>query len=252
MEHLDLRSDTVTLPTKEMRSAMSKAKLGDDVFQEDPTVQELEEVAAGMLGKESAIFLPTCTMANLTAIIGHSGKIRFPEMIAGNQQHTFLYEVGSAATLAGVHTNVLPNQEDGTLKLEDIENAVRYVDVHCPSTSMVSLENTQNQCGGIPLSYEYIESVGALTKRKGIKLHMDGARLFNASVATKVPASKICAPVDTVSICLSKGLASPAGALLVGPKSFIQSARRIRKCLGGGMRQAGKRICFPYYRSTLI
>jgi len=237
---MDLRSDTVTRPTKEMYSAMASAKVGDDVFQEDPTVNVLQETAAEMFAKEAALFVPTGTMGNLIAAIAHSEDGgSFNEMIVGNKQHTYLYEVGSMARLAGVHSWVLNNQDDGTLAMEEIEGAVRSEDVHHPKTRMISLENTHNSCGGIPLKAQYIDKVGAIATRFKISLHIDGARIFNASTALNQPVSRICKSADSVSFCLSKGLSAPCGSLLVGSNDFIKRARVARKALGGGMRQAG-------------
>jgi threonine aldolase len=237
MENIDLRSDTVTLPTPDMRRAMAEAPVGDDVYGEDPTVNRLQAMAAEMLGKEAALFVPSGTMGNLAAILAHC--TRGDEVILGNQAHTFLYEAGGISALGGVHSCQLPNQSDGTLNLEDIRAAIRADDPHQPITRLVSLENTHNRCGGVALTAEYTQAVGELCHQQGIKLHLDGARLFNAAAALGLPASTLVSPVDSVTFCLSKGLCAPVGSLICGPQDFIQRAHRIRKQLGGGMRQAG-------------
>jgi threonine aldolase len=237
METIDLRSDTVTMPTPAMRQAMAEAPVGDDVYGEDPTVNRLQAMAAGMLGKEAALFVPSGTMGNLAAILAHC--TRGDEVILGNQAHTFLFEAGGISALGGVHSCQLPNQPDGTLVLEDIRRAIRLDDPHQPITRLVSLENTHNRCGGVALSVEYTQAVADLCRQKGIKLHLDGARLFNAAAALGVPASALAGPADSVTFCLSKGLCAPVGSLICGSREFIQRAHRIRKQLGGGMRQAG-------------
>jgi len=220
-----------------MRRAMAAAEVGDDVYQEDPTINHLQEMAAGMLGKEAGLFIPSGTMGNLAGILAHC--TRGDEVILGNKSHTYLYEAGGISALGGVHSCQIPNQPDGTLRLDDIESAIRPDDVHAPITRLVSLENTQNRCGGVALSPGYIRQVGDLAHQRGLKLHMDGARLFNAAVALGVPASELVFPVDSVTICLSKGLCAPVGSVLCGSKEFIHKALRARKVLGGGMRQAG-------------
>jgi len=234
---IDLRSDTVTLPTKEMREAMFRAEVGDDVYREDPTINKLEELAAEIMGKESALFVSSGTMGNLIAILVHCQ--RGDEAIMGNGGHTFLHEVGGMSALGGVFANVIPNQPDGTLSLLDIQEAVRDPDVHHPVTRLVILENTQNQCGGIPLDIDYMNKAGELVHGFQMKLHLDGARIFNAAIALNIPAKKIAQPADSVMFCLSKGLSAPIGSMLCGTKDFIEEARRMRKMLGGGMRQAG-------------
>jgi threonine aldolase len=237
MEIIDLRSDTVTQPTPEMRRAMAQAPVGDDVYGEDPTVNRLQAMAAEMLGKEAALFVTSGTMGNLAGILAHC--TRGDEVILGNQAHTFLFEAGGISALGGVHSCQLPNQPDGTLDLEDIRRAIRPDDPHQPVTRLVSLENTHNRCGGVALSVEYTQAVGELCRQHGIRLHLDGARLFNAAAALGVPASALAGPADSVTFCLSKGLSAPVGSLLCGTQAFIQRAHRIRKQLGGGMRQAG-------------
>jgi threonine aldolase len=236
---IDMRSDTVTQPTPDMLHAMQTAALGDDVFGEDPTVNELEATAATLFGKEAALFVPTGTMGNLLGILSHTNGAFGAEMIVGNQQHTYLYEQGGASSIGGVHSCVLPNQADGTLLLTDIEQSIRSDDPHYPKTTLVSIENTHNMCGGVPLPMDYVDDLGALTKKHNIKLHVDGARIGNAAAALGLPPSRVCLNVDSVSVCLSKGLGSPVGSLLIGDRDFILRARRFRKALGGGMRQAG-------------
>jgi threonine aldolase len=237
MKYIDLRSDTVTQPTPEMREAMAEAEVGDDVYRDDPTVQRLEELAAGMLGKEASIFVPSGTMGNLLALLVHCQ--RGDEVIVGNQSHIYLNEAGGMAALGGIQACPLPNQGDGTLRLEEIRASIRTEDVHHPITRLVCLENTQNVCGGVPLSVEYTRQVGDLAHQHGLALHVDGARIFNSAVAQNVSVRALVEPADSVMFCLSKGLASPIGSMLVGSQKFITRARHIRKMLGGGMRQVG-------------
>jgi len=234
---VDLRSDTVTQPTEEMRAAMARAEVGDDVFGEDPTVNRLEGMAAEMLGKEAAMFIPSGTMGNLAAILTHC--TRGDEAILGDLAHTFLYEAGGMAALGGVHPRAIPNRPDGTLDPAQIEAAVRADDVHFPVSRLVCLENTHNRCGGAALSAEYTRLVGEVARRRGLALHIDGARIFNAAAALGVPAAELAGPADSVTFCLSKALCAPVGSVLCGDGVFIRRARRIRKQLGGGMRQAG-------------
>ncbi len=234
---IDLRSDTVSLPTLEMRHAMANAEVGDDVFGEDPTVNRLQEMAAERVGKEAGLFLPSGTMGNLASVLTHCG--RGDEVIMGNLGHTFLFEAGGVAALGGVNSFTVPNQPDGTLKIEDIRQAIREDNVHYPITRLIILENTHNRCGGVPLGSEYTRHVGKLAGEKGLKLHIDGARIFNASVALGVSPAELAGPADSVTFCLSKGLCAPVGSVLCGSQEFIHKARRIRKQLGGGMRQAG-------------
>ncbi|MDK2981573.1 MAG: threonine aldolase [Chloroflexota bacterium] len=234
---IDLRSDTVTHPTEEMRAAMAAAPVGDDVYNEDPTVIQLEQLAAERTGKEAGLFVASGTMGNLIAALTHCG--RGDEAVMGTSGHTFLHEVGGISALGGIFPALIPNQEDGTLAIEDIQNAFREEDIHHPPSRLLILENTQNQCGGIPLSVDYMHSAGTIAHSLGMSLHLDGARVFNAATALGVPAADICAPVDSVMFCLSKGLCAPVGSMLCGSKDFIAKARKIRKQLGGGMRQAG-------------
>lgn len=234
---IDLRSDTVTHPTPAMREAMARAEVGDDVYREDPTVNRLEAMAADLLGKEAALFVPSGTMGNLIGVLGHCQ--RGDEVIMGHLGHTFLFEGGGVSALGGVFVHTLPNQPDGTLRLEDILAAIRPSDVHHPITRLVVLENTHNRCGGVPLSVTYTRQVGEAVHARGLALHLDGARIFNAAVALSVTARALAEPADTVTFCLSKGLCAPVGSVLCGSRDFIERARRIRKQLGGGMRQAG-------------
>jgi threonine aldolase len=237
MRHVELRSDTMTRPTASMRKAMAEAEVGDDVFGEDPTVNRLEAMAAERLGKEAALLVPSGTMANLVSQLAHCG--RGDEMILGNLAHSFYYEQGGSAAVGSIHPRTVPNLPDGTLPLEDLEPAIRSDNVHFPRTRLIALENTHNLCGGAPLELDYIHAVSVIARRHGIRLHIDGARLFNAAVALGVAPHRLAADADSVSFCLSKGLAAPVGSVVCGGREFIQTARRARKVLGGGMRQAG-------------
>jgi len=234
---VDLRSDTVTRPTPAMREAMARAEVGDDVFGEDPTVNRLQTMAADRLGKEAAVFVPSGAMGNLAAVLSHCG--RGDEVILGDQCHTYVYEAGGVAALGGVHPRALATQPDGTLSLDEIQAAVRLDDVHFPVTRLICLENTHNRCGGTPLSGDYTRQVGALARDRGLQLHIDGARIFNAAAATGESAKDLAGPADSVTFCLSKALCAPVGSVLCGDGEFIRRARRVRKQLGGGMRQAG-------------
>ena len=237
MNTIDLRSDTVTQPTAAMRAAMAQAEVGDDVYGEDPTVNRLERMAAELVGKEAGLFLPSGTMGNLTAILAHCG--RGDEVILGDKAHTFLFEAGGISALGGVHSHQVPNQPDGTLALEDIQAAIRGDDPHFPITRLITLENTHNRCGGVVLSVEYTRAVAELAFQRRLAVHLDGARLFNAAIALDVEAKDLTKPVDSVTFCLSKALCAPVGSVLCGSRAFITRAHRIRKQLGGGMRQAG-------------
>lgn len=235
---IDLRSDTVTQPTPAMREAMASAVVGDDVYGEDPTVNRLQDMAAGMLGKEAGLFVTSGTMGNLASLLAHCG--RGDEIILGDQSHTFIFEAGGVAALGGIHPRTLPNQPDGALRLDDVRLAIRpHADAHFPPTRLVALESTHNRCGGSALPLDYLAQVRALADERGLLLHLDGARIFNAAAALGVPAADIAAPFDSVTFCLSKGLSAPAGSLIVGSRAFIGQAHRMRKMLGGAMRQAG-------------
>ncbi|UCG06887.1 MAG: low-specificity L-threonine aldolase [Desulfobacterales bacterium] len=237
MRNVDLRSDTLTQPTASMRQAMAGAEVGDDVFGEDPTVNRLEEMAAERLGKQAAVFVASGTMGNLVSQLAHCG--RGDEMILGNHSHTFFFEQGGSAAVGGIHPRTVPNQPDGKLALEEIETAIRGDNVHLPRTRLIMLENTHNQCSGYPLDADYMKAVGEIARRHGLKIHVDGARIFNAAVALNVDAKDLAAEADSISFCLSKGLAAPVGSMVCGTRDFIKEARRARKLLGGGMRQAG-------------
>ena len=237
MRVVDLRSDTLTRPTPAMSRAMAEADVGDDVFGEDPTVNQLEQLAADRMGKEAALFVASGTMGNLVSLLAHCG--RGEEIILGSFAHTFYFEQGGSAAVGGIHPRTLPNQPDGTLTLSDIEGAIRPDNVHFPRTRLIVLENTHNLCGGHPLDIDYMKAVGDVARRHSLKIHVDGARFFNAAVALGVPAAKLAADADSVSFCLSKGLAAPVGSVVCGNRDFIAEARRARKILGGGMRQAG-------------
>ena len=237
MKPVDLRSDTLTRPTRAMQQAMAMAEVGDDVFGEDPTVNRLEEMAAERVGKAAALFVASGTMANLVCQLTHCG--RGDEMILGDQAHIFYYEQGGSAAVGGIHPRIVPNSPDGTLAPAAIAAAVRTDNVHFPITRLISLENTHNRCWGTPLDAAYMAAVGDLARRGGLKIHVDGARIFNAAVALGVDVRDLTAPADSVSFCLSKGLAAPVGSLVCGSRDFIARARRARKVLGGGMRQAG-------------
>ncbi|MFP4343720.1 MAG: low-specificity L-threonine aldolase [Anaerolineales bacterium] len=234
---IDLRSDTVTRPTPAMREAMARAEVGDDVYGEDPSVNRLEALAAERLGKEAAVYVPSGTMGNLASLLAHCG--RGDEVILGHLSHTFLYEQGGMAALGGIMPHLLQNQPDGTLRLEDIEGALRPDDPHFPRSRLVCLENTHNSCYGTPLSVEYTARVAHLAHHHDLKVHVDGARLFNAAAALGVEARELVEAVDSVTFCLSKGLSAPVGSVVCGTADFIEEARRARKVLGGSMRQAG-------------
>ncbi|GAP05672.1 MAG TPA: low-specificity L-threonine aldolase [Anaerolinea thermolimosa] len=237
MKLVDLRSDTVTQPTPEMRAAMASAEVGDDVMGEDPTVNRLEALAAEKMGKEAGLFVASGTMGNLVAVLTHCN--RGDEMILGNLSHTFLFEAGGSAALGGVHAYVLPNQPDGSLALQDIAAAFRADDPHYPVSRLLVLENTHNRCGGTVLGPDYLSQVGDLVRKLGLHLHIDGARIFNAAAALGLPVQALTREADSITFCLSKGLCAPVGSVLCGSREFIARARRIRKQLGGGMRQAG-------------
>ncbi len=237
MKTIDLRSDTVTLPTAAMREAICSAELGDDVFGEDPTTIRLEKMAAERMGKEAAMLVASGTMGNLVCVLSHCG--RGDEVILGDQSHTFVYEAGGISALGGIHTHTLVNRPDGTLRLEDIKAAIRADNVHFPRTRLICLENTHNRCGGAVLTPGYMQQVASLAHSQGLLLHLDGARIFNAAVALEVDVKELTRHVDSVSFCLSKGLSAPVGSVICGSAEFIAEARRNRKAVGGGMRQCG-------------
>lgn len=237
MPPIDLRSDTVTKPTPAMRRAMYEAEVGDDVLGDDPTVKRLEALAAERVGKEAALYVPSGTMANLISVLVHCR--RGEEMILGDQAHIYIYEAGGSAAVGSVHPRPVPNLPNGQLDLALVEAAIRDENVHTPRTRLLALENTHNRCSGAVLPLSYMHAAGDLARRRGLKLHLDGARLFNAAAALGVPAAEIAAPCDSVSFCLSKGLGAPVGSLVAGSREFVDEARRQRKVLGGGMRQSG-------------
>ncbi len=237
MKFIDLRSDTVTRPTEKMRKAMASAPVGDDVYGEDPTVNRLQAMAAERLAKEAGLFVPSGTMGNLAAVLAHC--TRGDEVSMGDCAHTFLYEAGGIAALGGVHPHTIPNQPDGTLRLEDIEHAFRPDDPHFPPSRLLILENTQNKCGGKSIPRSYMLEAAELAHSLGLQVHLDGARVFNAAVDRGLEVSELTDMVDSVTFCLSKGLCAPVGSVLCGSRDFIYKAHRIRKQLGGGMRQAG-------------
>ena len=237
MRSVDLRSDTTTLPSDEMRQAIAESELGDDVFKGDPTINKLQDLSAQRMGKEAALLVPSGTMANLVSILTHCG--RGAEVILGNKAHTYKYEKGGISAYGSIHSTQIPNLDDGTMKLEDIRDAIRGVDDHFPVTKLIGLENTHNVCGGAPLSVAYTKEVADLARSHNIKMHIDGARIFNAAVALGVEVQELVEDADSMSFCLSKGLGAPVGSVICGSKDFIDQARGIRKGLGGGMRQAG-------------
>ena len=237
MNPIDLRSDTLTTPTDTMRDAMAQAEVGDDVFGEDPTVNRLEEIAAKRVGKEAAVFVPSGTMGNLISVLTHCA--RGDEVILGDQSHIFLNEVGGMSALGGIHPRTVPNEPDGTLRLQAVASAIRTPDLHHPPTRLIALENTHNYCMGSPLTTEYMNKAGELARRHGLRVHVDGARIFNAAVALGVDVGELTRDADSVMFCLSKGLSAPVGSLACGTAEFAQTARKWRKMVGGGMRQAG-------------
>ena len=237
MKYIDLRSDTVSHPTSEMREAMARAEVGDDVYHDDPTVNQLEEDAAAILGKEAAVFVTSGTQGNLCSLLAHCQ--RGESIIIGDTSHIFRYEQGGLAALGGILPHTVPVQVDGTFRLADLENAVYPDDEHKPVTRLVALENTHNMAGGVPVSAAFTAQVADFARERDLILHIDGARIFNAAAAYGVDVKELVAGADSVTFCLSKGLCAPAGSILVGGKDFIRRARRARKVLGGSMRQAG-------------
>lgn len=231
---IDLRSDTVTMPTKPMRAAMAAAEVGDDVYGEDPSINRLQEMAAEAVGKEAGLYVPSGTQGNLTAILSHCE--RGDEFIIGQEGHSYLNEGGGAAVLGSVQPQPLEYEADGTLDLDRVESLIKPLDPHYVRTRLLCLENTR---AGLALPLEYLERAAELTGRRGLGMHLDGARVFNAAVKLGVPVTDITRHADTVSFCLSKGLGAPVGSVLCGPGELIGKAHRWRKVLGGGMRQAG-------------
>ncbi len=233
---IDLRSDTVTRPTEEMRRAIAAAEVGDDVFGEDPTINELQRRVATLLGKEEALFLPSGTMANVVSVMAQTSP--GTEVILEEGCHIYNFESGSSARFSGVQFRLVSSR-DGSFTADDVDRLVRDDNVHLPPTALIAMENTHNKAGGTLFPVEAMEGIGRYAEERGIKVHLDGARLWNASAATGIPLSRYAAAADSVSVCLSKGLGAPAGSLVAGGRSFIRKAHRIRKMLGGGMRQAG-------------
>jgi len=231
---IDLRSDTVTRPTPDMLKAMTEAELGDDVFDDDPTVDQLEELAAETLGKEASMFVPSGTQSNLAALMTHCA--RGDEYLVGQQAHTYLFEGGGGATLGGLQPQPIDQEPDGTLDLEKLAALIKPDDYHYARTRLLCLENTT---WGKVLPQDYLASAKSFADEHGLALHLDGARIFNAAVAQGISAAEVAAPFDSVSACLSKGLGCPVGSVLAGPADFVKEAKRWRKMLGGGMRQSG-------------
>ncbi|EEF40378.1 low-specificity L-threonine aldolase 1 [Ricinus communis] len=240
MRTVDLRSDTVTKPTEAMRAAMANAEVDDDVLGYDPSAFRLETEMAKIMGKEAALYVPSGTMGNLISVLVHC-NIRGSEVILGHNSHIHIFENGGISTLGGVHPRTVQNNKDGTMDIDLIEAAIRDPrgELVYPTTRLICLENSHANCGGRCLSVEYTDRVGELAKKHGLKLHIDGARIFNAAVALGVPVHRLVQAADSVSVCLSKGLGAPVGSVIVGSESFIAKARVLRKTLGGGMRQVG-------------
>jgi threonine aldolase len=238
MQVIDLRSDTVTQPTDEMRQAMASAEVGDDVFGEDPSINRLQEKAAELLGKEAGLLTSSGTMSNLIAALTYCQ--RGDEVIMGDQAHMFWNESAGTSGLAGAQIRLVPNGTQGRIDPADVEGAIRpRTNIHFPPTTLVCLENTHNRCGGGVLTPEDTKAVADVAHAAGASVHLDGARIFNAAVALEVPAKELVADVDDLSFCLSKALSCPVGSVLCGSLEFIDQARKWRKMIGGGMRQAG-------------
>ena len=237
MKYIDLRSDTVSHPTPAMRDAMAKAELGDDVYHDDPTVNQLEADAAAKLGKEAAVFVASGTQGNLCALLAHCQ--RGDSIIIGDTSHIFRYEQGGMAQFGGLVPHTVPVQADATLRIRDLEAAINPDDEHKPITRLVALENTHNAAGGVPVSPGHTAEVGEFARRNGLILHIDGARIFNAAAAYGVDVKALVADADSITFCLSKGLCAPVGSVLAGSGDFIRRARRARKALGGSLRQVG-------------
>lgn len=235
---VDLRSDTVTRPTDAMRAAMANAEVDDDVLGSDPTADQLQHQVAKVMGKEAGLFVASGTMGNLISVLVHC-EVRGSEVILGSDSHIHLYENGGISTIGQVHPRVVPNKEDGTMDLRKIEASIRHPELYYPTTRLICIENTHANSGGRCITADYTDKLGELAKSYGLKLHVDGARIFNASTALGVPVSRLVSAADSVSVCLSKGLGAPVGSVIVGSQAFIEKAKRLRKTLGGGMRQVG-------------
>jgi len=235
---VDLRSDTVTQPCDAMREAIANAVVGDDVFQDDPTVIQLQNKMAELSGKERALFVPSGTMGNLISVLAHCWQ-RGSEVLLGDTSHIHIYEQGGVSQLGGVHARSLINREDGTFSLEELQNKIRADDPHLPVTRLVAIENSHNKCGGRALPLHWVEKLSVVCRSHGIPLHCDAARIFNSCVSQGVDLKTSLQHIDSASICFSKGLGCPVGSVIVGGTTFIERAIRLRKVLGGGMRQAG-------------
>ncbi|OLN32269.1 Low-specificity L-threonine aldolase [Desulfosporosinus metallidurans] len=236
MKKLDFRSDTVTMPTPEMREAMYRAEVGDDVVGEDPTIQNLEHLAAEKVGKEAALFVTSGTQGNLVAVLTHTK--RGDEVLMESEAHIYYYEVGGMAALAGVIPRLIPGNA-GVITPDALRKALRGENIHFPNPTLLCIENSHNRAGGTIWTPEQINDVAVAARERGLHVHMDGARLFNAAIAQNCHVSELAAPVDSVMFCLSKGLGAPVGSILAGSTEFIKRARKWRKMIGGGMRQAG-------------
>ncbi len=236
MEYIDIRSDTVTPPTREMREAMYRAEVGDDVYGEDPTVIRLENLVAEEMGKEAALFVTSGTMGNQVSVMTHTR--RGDEIILEQDSHVYCYEVGGLAYLAGVQA-ALVKGTDGAMDPADVEGKIRPLNIHFPRTSLICMENTHNRAGGMVIPLDNMMSIHSIGKKHGIPVHLDGARIYNAATYLGVKAKEIARHCDSVNVCLSKGLCAPVGSVIAGSKEFVDRARKFRKMLGGGMRQAG-------------
>ena len=235
---IDLRSDTVTLPTNEMKQFIMDSPLGDDVYGEDPSVNLLQKKISKIFNKEAALFVPSGTMANLISVLTHCN--RGDEVILGNKSHIFFYEAGGISAFGGVHSHQINNNDDGTININDIVNAIRKKgDDHFPKTKLICLENTHNACYGSPINTDFFNEVKNIANKHNISIHLDGARIFNAAIALNKSVDELTKDCDSVSCCLSKGLSAPVGSVILGNKKFISKAKSLRKALGGGMRQAG-------------
>tara|TARA_Y100000385_G_scaffold159218_1_gene165107 strand:- start:1058 stop:2095 length:1038 start_codon:yes stop_codon:yes gene_type:complete len=235
---IDLRSDTVTLPTNEMKKFIINSPLGDDVYGEDPSVNLLQKKIAKIFNKEAALFVPSGTMANLISVLTHCS--RGDEVILGDKSHIFYYEAGGISAFGGIHSHQLKNDDDGTIKINDIENSIRDVgNDHFPQTKLICLENTHNACYGSAIDSDYFSDVKEVANKNNLLIHLDGARIFNAAIKLNKSVDELTKDCDTISCCLSKGLSAPVGSVILGSKNFILKAKHIRKALGGGMRQAG-------------
>ena len=236
---IDIRSDTATLPTKEMRQVMAEAEVGDDVYGEDPSVEQLQDEVASLLGKEAGLYVPSGTMGNLISVMVHCNR-RGDEVLLGDKSHMNILEQGCVSQIAGVHPCSVKNLPDGTLDLEELEGKIRTgEDVHEAMTHLICVENTHNAMGGRVIKPQYMERVAVIARKHNLRLHIDGARILNAATVLKVPPAELVKHADSVSMCLSKGLGAPVGSVVVGSRDFITQARRIRYVLGGGMNQAG-------------